>query len=597
MKDQEHALPGREPEQTFQGIGASRGIAIGPAYLFVKNTFEHSQEKLTPEIAEHEVKKFLVALQRSEKELTKIEKVTTQKLGEVYSELFQAQIMLLHDNVLTGSIIDRIHKELKPAQQVIEEEFDNYLEHFNNSSEAIFQERAQDLVDIKNRIIRNLHQQKLQSKIPENMIVVSTCLSPADIILFSRTNVRGFVTETGGITSHISLICRSLNIPIIVGLSNFTQKTATGDTLIIDGGKGTAIVNPSMKTVFTFERKIAEESRMEEAACRLADAPAVTGCGTRLHFLSNIDFKEEIQSVRSVGAEGVGLFRSENLFIDNTKPPGEDEQTAYYREMAEILSPEPLVIRLFDIGGDKLIYSSIKEPNPNLGWRGIRILIDVPEILDNQLTAILRANCVENIQILLPMISSLDEIQAIRESLERNLSALGSAGIECKKPEFGAMIEIPAAVEIIDEITREVDFISIGTNDLTQYTLAVDRNNEIVQDLFDKFHPAIIRQLHKIISTARANGCRVSLCGDMGSDPFALPFLVGCGLRQFSVVSADIPQLKTLSRFFTVAEAEELAQQCLKHPKASEIKACLRRFHDDHVPANLFEGISGQAET
>lgn len=597
MKDQEHALPGREPEQTFQGIGASRGIAIGPAYLFVKNTFEHSQEKLTPEKAEHEVKKFLAALQRSEKELTKIEKVTTQKLGEVYSELFQAQIMLLHDNVLTGSIIDRIHKELKPAQQVIEEEFDNYLEHFNNSSEAIFQERAQDLVDIKNRIIRNLHQQKLQSKIPENMIVVSTCLSPADIILFSRTNVRGFVTETGGITSHISLICRSLNIPIIVGLSNFTQKTATGDTLIIDGGKGTAIVNPSMKTVFTFERKIAEESRMEEAACRLADAPAVTGCGTRLHFLSNIDFKEEIQSVRSVGAEGVGLFRSENLFIDNTKPPGEEEQTAYYREMAEILSPEPLVIRLFDIGGDKLIYSSIKEPNPNLGWRGIRILIDVPEILDNQLTAILRANCVENIQILLPMISSLDEIQAIRESLERNLSALGSAGIACKKPEFGAMIEIPAAVEIIDEITREVDFVSIGTNDLTQYTLAVDRNNEIVQDLFDKFHPAIIRQLHKIISTARANGCRVSLCGDMGSDPFALPFLVGCGLRQFSVVSADIPQLKTLSRFFTVVEAEELAQQCLKHPKASEIKACLKKFHDDHVPANLFEGISGQAET
>ncbi|ASQ89817.1 phosphoenolpyruvate--protein phosphotransferase [Prosthecochloris sp. GSB1] len=596
MKDHEHALPGREPEQLFQGIGASRGIAIGPAYLFVKNTFEHSQEKLTPEKAEHEVKKFLAALQRSERELTKVEKVTTQKLGEAYSELFQAQIMLLHDNVLTGSIIDRIHKELKPAQQVIEEEFDNYLEHFNNSPEAIFQERAQDLVDIKNRIIRNLHQQKLQSKIPENMIVVSTCLSPADIILFSRTNVRGFVTETGGITSHISLICRSLNIPIIVGLSNFTQKTATGDTLIIDGGKGTAIVNPSMKTVFTFERKIAEESRLEEAACRLANAPAVTGCGTRLHFLSNIDFKEEIRSVRSVGAEGVGLFRSENLFIDNTKPPGEDEQTAYYREMAETLSPEPLVIRLFDIGGDKLIYSSIKEPNPNLGWRGIRILIDVPEILDNQLSAILRANCAGNIQVLLPMISSLDEIQAISESMKRILTALGDAGIACKKPEFGAMIEIPAAVEIIDEITREVDFISIGTNDLTQYTLAVDRNNEIVQDLFDKFHPAIVRQLHKIISTASANGCRASLCGDMGSDPFALPFLVGCGLREFSIVSADIPQLKTLSRFFTVAEAEKLAQKCLKYPKASEIKTCLRKFHDDHVPANLFEGISGSAE-
>ncbi len=590
MKDQEQAPAQRKQEQTFHGIGASRGIAIGPVYLFVKSTYEHAGEKLSPETAEHEVQKFLAALSRSEKELTKVEQVTTQKLGQAYSDLFQAQIMLLHDKVLTGSIVRRIHDELKPAQQAIEEEFENYLKHFNDSSEQLFQERAQDLVDIKNRIIRNLHQQKLQSKIPENMVVVSTCLSPADIILFSRTNVRGFVTETGGITSHISLICRSLNIPIIVGLSNFTQKTATGDTLIIDGGKGEAIVNPTMKTVLNFERKIVEESQMEAAASRLADTPAVTQCGVRLHFFSNIDFKEEIPSVRSAGAEGVGLFRSENLFIDNTKPPREEEQAAYYREMAELLNPHPLVIRLFDIGGDKLIYSSIREPNPNLGWRGIRILIDVPEILDDQLMAILKANTLGNVQILLPMVSSLDEIIFIRESLEKHLSALGNTGVECRRPEFGAMIEIPAAVEIIDEITGSVDFISIGTNDLTQYTLAVDRNNEIVQDLFDKFHPAIIRQLHKIIRSAAANDCRVSLCGDMGSDPLALPFLVGCGLREFSVVSADIPQLKRLVRFFSVSEAEKITETCLSYAKASDVKACLQEFHDLHIPENAFEG-------
>lgn len=583
MNDQQ-TLPGNQPrEERFRGIGASKGIAIGPAYLFVNKEIENSCEKLEPGKAEEEIERFLSALQRSEKELEKIERVTTQKLGQAYSDLFQAQIMLLHDQVLTESVTRRIRDEKKPAQLVIDEEFDNYIEHFHKSSELLFQERAQDLVDIKNRIIRNLHNKKLQSKIPEGTIIVSSSLSPADIILFSRNNVKGFVTETGGKTSHVSLICKSLNIPIIVGLSNFTQKVSMEDPLVIDGGDGTAIVHPRDETMRVFLDKIAEESKIEAAACKLANTPAVTKCGIRLHIYSNIDVKEEIPSIRFAGAEGVGLFRSENLFIDSTKPPKEAEQTEYYREMAEALSPDPLVIRLFDIGGDKLIYSPISEPNPNLGWRGIRILIDVPEILDAQLRAILKANCRENIQILLPMISSLDEIMAIRDALEKHVKDLEESGISFKKPELGAMIEIPAAVEIINEITKAVDFISIGTNDLTQYTLAVDRNNEIVQDLFDKFHPAIIRQLHRVITTACSNNCRVSLCGDMGSDPLALPFLVGCGLKEFSVVSADIAQLKSSARLFTVDEARELVSNCLSLPTASKIKDSLKKFQAVHT--------------
>ncbi len=584
MSDPQTSTGKSSPEQIFHGTGASKGIAIGPAYLFIKDKIEKTQTELDPADTEHEIEKFVSALQRSEKELKKIEGVTTQKLGQAYSDLFQAQIMLLHDEVLTESIIRLIREKLKPAQLAIEEEFDRHLAHFKQSSEQLFQERAQDLDDIKNRIIRNLHNQKWQSKIPESMIIVSTCLSPADIILFSRNRVKGFVTETGGVTSHTSLMCKSLNIPIIVGLSNFTQRVKTGDSMVIDGSKGTAIVHPFEDTVKRFENKIAEENKMEEAASKLAGAPAVTKCGIRLHFFSNIDVKEEIPSIRNAGAEGVGLFRSENLFIDSTKPPREDEQTAYYSDMAAALNPEPLVIRLFDIGGDKLIYSPISEPNPNLGWRGIRILIDVPEILDSQLLAILKANTWSNIQVLLPMISSLDEIIAIRDSLDKHIAALEKSGTTCNKPEVGAMIEIPAAVEIIDEITQAVDFISIGTNDLTQYTLAVDRNNEIVQDLFDKFHPAIIRQLHKTISTACKNNCRVSLCGDMGSDPMALPFLVGCGLKEFSVVSADIPLLKSVTQYFTVAESRDLVHECLSLPTAAKIKARLKQFQETHVP-------------
>ncbi|ARM30247.1 phosphoenolpyruvate--protein phosphotransferase [Prosthecochloris sp. HL-130-GSB] len=573
-----------QQEQVFQGIGASKGIASGPAFVFVKNIIEHNEEKLTPDSAEQEIQRFLSALQRSEKELTKIEQVTTRKLGKVYSELFNAQIMLLHDSCLTDTVCNRIRQELRNAAAIIEEEFEKYLAHFRNSADQVFQERAQDLIDIKNRIIRNLHNKKLQSKIPEGMIVVSTCLSPADIILFSRTNAKAFVTETGGVTSHIALICRSLNIPIIVGTSSITQKIKTGDEIIVDGSTGVAVVHPEETTTRTYMQQQAEESRLEADVCRLAEAPSMTRCGTPLHFYSNIDFKEEIPSIRSVGAEGVGLFRSENLFIDNTKPPQEDEQCTYYREMAETLHPDPLVIRLFDIGGDKLIYSSIREPNPNLGWRGIRILIDVPDILDSQLTAILKANTRNNIQVLLPMISSLDEIIHIRSALERHVGTLEASGISCSMPPVGAMIEIPAAVLIIEEITRVVDFISIGTNDLTQYTLAVDRNNEIVQDLFDKFHPAMIRQLHTIISTANRNNCKVTLCGDMGSDPLALPFLLGCGLREFSVVSADIPRLKTMARFLSIETSRELAEECLGLDSADKIKKRLKQFQTLHMP-------------
>ncbi len=585
MSIQEHSS-NHSQEKIYNGIGASKGIAIAPAYLFINHTTEPPPETLEPATIEQETERFFEALKRSEKELKKIEAVTTQKLGKAYSDLFQAQIMLLYDEVLIENITRRIREDLKHAQQVIEEEFERYLAHFNNSSELLFQERAQDLVDIKNRIIRNLYNQKLRSKIPENVIVVSTSLSSADIILFSKHSVKGFVTETGGKTSHTSLICKSLQIPIIVGLSNFTKQIAAGDELAIDGESGLAIVHPGEATLEKFRDKIAEESRKDEITSKLASAPAQTKCGQTLHFYSNIDVKEEIPSLRPAGAEGVGLFRSETLFIDSTKPPKEEEQTAYYREMAEALAPAPLVLRLFDIGGDKLIYSPISEPNPNLGWRGIRILIDVPEILDSQLRAVLQANTGGNIQLLLPMISSLDEIFSIQESLQKNIESLEQSGITVQKPELGAMIEIPAAVEIIDEITKTVDFISIGTNDLTQYTLAIDRNNEIIQNLFDNFHPAIIRQLHKIITTACANHCPVSICGDMGSDSLAVPFLVGCGLRKFSIVSADIPRLKCLARYFSVADAIELARECLEEPTAAKVKTCLARFQENHIPEN-----------
>ncbi|TLU85788.1 MAG: phosphoenolpyruvate--protein phosphotransferase [Chlorobium sp.] len=571
------------PETTYEGIGASKGIAIGECYAFIKEESKHEIRELTDKNISEEIEKFRSALNRSEHELKKIEHVTIRKLGKSYSNLFQAQIMMLHDPILINTIANRIRSERKGAHLVIEEEFDQYLQKFKNSEEVIFQDRADDLLDIKNRIIRNLHIRKLHSWIPEGVIVSSDNLSSADIILLSRSNVKGFVTDSGGKTSHISLICKSLNIPIVVGLGNLSTKVATGMQMIIDGSTGAVITNPEEKTVEQYLRKKESEKKNEDDSSSRAELPATTKCGVRITFYANIDFKEETLGLTTAGAEGVGLFRSENLFTEGTKVPRESEQYACYLEMAEAIAPMPLDIRLFDIGGDKLIYSPVKEPNPNLGWRGIRILIDLPEILDAQVRAVIKANKHGNIDILIPMIMSLEEIRNVQAAVDRHYSdLLRETDDQLEKPGVGAMIELPAAVEIIDEITRCVDFISIGTNDLTQYTLAVDRNNVIVQDLFEKFHPAIIRQLHRIIRTAYNNHCKVMICGDMGSDPLALPFLLGCGLRKFSVVTSDIATLKSMVSHFSIAETEALANQCLRLDTSSAIKACLEDFQAAH---------------
>ncbi len=570
-------------EDRYKGIGASKGIAIGECYSFVKEESDYEVRELNDQNINEEIERFLSALNRSENELKKIEQVTQKKLGKGYSNLFEAQIMMLHDPVLIEAISGRIKSERKSAHLVIEEEFDQYLEKFRNSEELIFQDRADDLHDIKNRIIRNLRIRKLHSWIPEGVIVSSDTLSPADIILLSRSNIKGFITDSGGKTSHISLICRSLNIPIVVGLGNLAQKVSTGMQLIIDGTTGTVITNPDEKTIADYQIKKDEAKRNDEDSSLMAALPATTQCGVRITFYANIDFKEELHDLISAGAEGVGLFRSENLFTEGTKVPKESEQYNYYREMADEIAPMPLDIRLFDLGGDKLIYSPVKEPNPNLGWRGIRILIDLPEILDAQLRAAIRANIHGNIDILIPMIISVDEIRQVRAIIDKHYEELsGEADSQVEKPGIGAMIEVPAAVELIDEITRCVDFISIGTNDLTQYSLAVDRNNVIVQDLFDKFHPAIVRQLYRVITTANKNRCDAMICGDMGSDHLALPFLLGCGLRKFSVVVSDIARLKSLVSRYSLADTEVLAKKCITLETASAIKACLEAFQAAH---------------
>jgi phosphotransferase system enzyme I (PtsI) len=567
-----------ESEKSFQGIGASKGVAIGKVYLFHRDKIEVEEGELSDAQLEAELTRLESAIERSEKELNKIASITEQKVGATYSQIFTAQIMMLHDDVLMNVVRKRIIQERKHASVIVSEEIGKYQQLLLASNDASFRERVDDIQDLKERIVRNLQSGHLVSRIAENAIVAAM-LTPADVILFSRQTILGCATDSGGLTSHAALICQSLDIPMVVGLHQLSDEVRTGQMIIVDGYTGTVILNPKPETIATYERKQKRTTVSPTIIEKLAVAETKTKCGKRIHVYSNIDFKEEIGGVAKYGSEGVGLYRSENLYLSTGKQPSETEQYDYYLHLAESIAPKPLTIRLFDIGGDKLLLSSYKEANPNLGWRGARILIDVPEILENQVKAIFRANIHGNIKMMIPMIASVDEIQSIQKSIAKVKADLKKQKeIINDNIELGVMIEVPAAVAIIEEITKMVDFVSIGTNDLIQYTLAVDRNNDIVQNLYNKFHPAIVRMVGNVIRVAKKNKCEVSMCGEMASDKLAIPLLLGLGLESFSVVSASVPTFKKIVSAVTLEDAKELAKTCLSLPTASEIEQELKRF-------------------
>jgi len=575
----ENGTGAKVQEQVFHGYGASKGIAIGKAFVFSRKKFTPKSRPLPENQVERELVRFQTALDRSEKELRKIESVTIKKLGEAFSDIFSAQIMMLHDEVLISQIRRRVQSELRHADSIVEQEISSYQNMMLSSDDMAFRERASDIEDLKERIIRNLHSGSITSKVDKNSIVVSSVLTPADVVLFSRQNVMGCATDGGGLTSHVSLICRSLDVPMVVGLHNISEKVHTGQTIIVDGIGGNIFLNPTPERLAEYTRR---KARAEEMECRLTEfveKDTFTKCGKRIHIYSNIDFKEELSAMEKFASEGVGLYRSESLFVARGKAPTEDEQFAYYNELAATTAPKPLTIRLFDVGGDKLLISSYTEQNPNLGWRGIRVLIDVPEILENQVRAMLRANVHGNIKMLLPMISSIEEVLFIKRRIKEITAALKkeNAMFNANMP-LGVMVEMPSAIEIIDELLAEVDFVSIGTNDLIQYTLAVDRNNDVVQDLYRKFHPAIVRVIARVIKRAKAAGSSVSVCGEMAADPLAAPLLLGLGLDEFSVVNSSIPELKKTISSCTHQEVKLLAEKCLTLATTEKIEQVLRGF-------------------
>jgi len=563
-------------EITLHGIAAAPGIVMGKVFVYMKHIPRIDEKAIAPEDVEKEVDRLRNAVVRSEKELQKILSFAEQKIGNSKAKIFEAQIMILSDNVLFDSIYKRIRKERKNAEFVVHGEITKYQQLMLNSSDEYMRERAHDVEDIKNRIIRNIQEEKLISRFEGGSIVVSQSLTPADTILFSRNEILGYATDMGGVTSHAALLSRSLKIPAVVGLKDVTSHVQSDASMILDGYSGVVIINPTEETIAQYKRRSREMAKFEHGLNDLRDLPAETLDGKQVELVSNIEFAEEIRFTKTQGSHGVGLYRTEGLLIGRDAFPSEEEQYREYKSIAEKVFPNKVIMRTFDIGGDKVIAHSYQEENPFLGWRGIRVSLDRPETFLAQIRAMLRASTKKNIWVMFPMISSLKEVRrakALVVQAKESLRAEKAAFDDAMK--IGVMIEVPSAAVVAGDIAREVDFLSIGTNDLIQYLLAVDRGNDIVSQLYQEFEPAVILTIRHIIKEAHKNNIPVSMCGEMAGDPVATLLLLGLGLDEFSVIPYVLPEIKKIIRSVPLREAQKIAVKAMKFSTVEEVKEFL----------------------
>lgn len=565
----------------YRGIPAAPGIRIAEAFLFKKDIERVVEEDITD--VDKAIENFNEALEKSKNELDKVFSLAVDKLGEKRAALFEAQIMILDDPILIKTIVDRIIVEKKNSEFIVNSEFSKYQNLMSMSEEPYMKERSHDIEDIKNRIIRNIRKKKWKSRITEDeIILVSNSLTPADTVLFSRLKVTGYVTNFGGLTSHAAIVARSLNVPAVVGLHEATENINNGDKLIIDGFNGIIVVNPDDEQLDYYQRKLKKLSQVDLELAKLKDLPAITLDGKKINIFANLDMSEELELIIQNGGEGVGLMRTEQIFQEYDSFPSEEEQTKVYTNYAQKLYPLPLTIRAFDIGGDKVLPVDVREPNPMLGWRGIRFLLDNKSLFKSQVRAVLKASIHKNIKFMIPMVASFKEVQLTKELFAECKNELTNEGINYDHHmELGIMIEVPSAALLIRDLADEVDFFSIGTNDLIQYLLAVDRGNDIVSNQYQEFHPAIIRTLNYIITEAKNCNTKVTLCGEMAADYIAIPLLVGLGLDSISVSGSVIPHAKQIIRALNYAEISELVAVCLKYKTEKEIHDTLNKFYFD----------------
>jgi phosphotransferase system enzyme I (PtsI) len=571
----------KDAQNKIYGIAAAPGLVIAKAYLFTKEKLEVNGSAISD--IEEAKRNLHEALAKSKKELNKIFSIAKEMMEARRAAIFEAQMMILDDPILIENIIKRIEDEKRQPEFIVDDEISKYQHMMVNAHESYMTERAHDIEDIKNRIIRNLQKKRWQSKIVNDVIVVSGSLTPADTILLSRSNARGFITDHGGITSHAAIISRSLNIPAVVGCHNATLTIREGDELIIDGFHGYILVNPTDEQKEFFAGKIERLIDLQKGLEELKEKPARTEDGREIQLLANVDVTGEIDLVVTSGAKGIGLFRTEQVLEEYGEFPTEDEQAEIYNKIASRIYPNPIIIRAFDIGGDKFKFLDFVEPNPFLGLRGIRLLLENEKLFKSQIRGVLKASKNKNIQFMLPMISDIIEIRRSKELIETCKHELKQEKIKYDKDiKIGIMVEVPSAAVMTSEFAKEIDFFSIGTNDLIQYLMAVDRGNDLVSNLYQEFNPSVIRTLNHIVKDAKKHNIPVSLCGEMAADTLAIPLLVGIGLDSLSISPSTLPYIKRIIRSLTYSKTKQLAEKCLNFSTQEEVLKEIEKFFVDN---------------
>ncbi len=584
----------RKGERIFRGIPVSSGVCRGRILVLRRIRPNIEIRKLHQDEVPAEIGRLEQALVQTRHQILEVQRRVSQAMGAEEGNIFEAHLLVLEDRTL----IDEVIRVIKDQKVNAENAFHTVAERYASTLAAIeddyLRERAADMRDVTNRVLNNILGVEPEvdlRHLKEPCIIVSHDLTPSNTAQLDKQNVLGFATDVGSRTSHTAIMARSLRIPAVVGLQNGSEEIESGDYALLDGFNGVVIINPTDQSLYEYGQLLRKQVTLQERLRDVQDKPAITLDGHRLLLSANIETAADTAEVKNNGADGVGLFRTEYLFINRGRPPGEEQQYEAYREAAAALSPMPVVIRTLDLGGDKFMaHNPIpQEMNPFLGWRAIRFCLQERDMFREQLRAILRASAEGNVKMMYPMVSGLDELNQANALVEEYKAELRAENIPFDENlEIGVMIETPSAVIVADSLAKRLKFFSIGTNDLIQYSLAVDRMNEKIAHLYEPTHPAIVRLIKATVNAAHQHQIPVSVCGEMAGDPVLTPLLLGLGIDELSAAPAVVPSIKFIIRRLKLSEAQALAEFALSCESASEILGRCQELAREIAP-DLFE--------
>ncbi|MCG7340438.1 phosphoenolpyruvate--protein phosphotransferase [Staphylococcus auricularis] len=565
----------------MKGIAASDGVAIAKAYLLVEPDLSFDKEQITD--VESELEKFRNAIETTKVELTKIRNNAEQNLGADKAAIFDAHLLILDDPEIINPVEDKIKNDKVNAPTALTEVTDQFVSIFESMDNEYMKERAADIRDVSKRVLAHILGVELPnpSMIDESVVIIGNDLTPSDTAQLNKAYVQGFVTNIGGRTSHSAIMSRSMEIAAVVGTKSITEEVKQGDMIIVDGLTGEIIINPTDDEVIAYQNKRERFFEDKKELQKLREEDSVTADGTQVELAANIGTPDDLDGVIENGAQGIGLYRTEFLYMGRDELPSEEEQFEAYKKVLETMDGKRVVVRTLDIGGDKeLPYMNLpKEMNPFLGYRAIRLCLDQPDIFRPQLRALLRASTYGKLNIMFPMVATIQEFRDAKALLEEEKANLEQEGVEVSDDiELGIMVEIPSTAALADVFAKEVDFFSIGTNDLIQYTMAADRMSERVSYLYQPYNPAILRLVKQVIEASHKEGKWTGMCGEMAGDEVAIPLLLGLGLDEFSMSATSILKARRQIANLSKNEMNELSNRAIDCATADEVQTLVKQY-------------------